>query len=314
MRINTITILGAGTMGHGIAQNYALAGYKVNLYDIKEEFLAKGIHAIEASLTVLVEEGIIQKEQKEAALKNIQGYTDLKEAVKEAEFITEAAPESIELKHNLFKEVEKYVSGDAIMTSNTSTFSVEQLAEGISNKRRFLITHFFNPAQLVPLVEIVKLQETSEEVIQMTEDLMKTIGKNPIVLKKDKPGFVANRLQAALVREAFYLLEEGVADAQSIDTAITSGPGFRWAFTGPLETADFGGLDIWKKVVENLAPDLSKAEKIPSFINEKVEQNHLGTKTGEGIYSYSEEGVKKRIEERDLRLIHLGKIKEKTKR
>lgn len=314
MGIKTITVIGAGTMGHGIAQNYALAGYDVHLYDIKDEFLSKGFKSIEASLDVLIEEGVIEKSKKEFTLNHLRGFTDLKEAVKDADFITEAAPESLELKHDLYKEMEKYLSEHAIIASNTSTFSIEQLTETLSNKSRFLITHFFNPAQLVPLVEIVKTNETSETAVEAVHELMKKIGKKPIVLKKDIEGFVANRLQAALVREAFYLLEEGVADAESIDTAITSGPGFRWAFTGPLETADFGGLDIWKKVVENLAPDLSKAEKIPSFIQEKIDQNLLGTKTGEGIYSYSKEGVQKRIEERDLRLIGLGKIKEKTKK
>ncbi|MEQ6388476.1 3-hydroxyacyl-CoA dehydrogenase family protein [Bacillaceae bacterium S4-13-58] len=309
--VRNITVLGAGTMGHGIAQNYALAGYNVSLYDLKKEYLANALILIEKSLSMLVKENRISKDEQDRALTHIFMTTNFEEAVKNADFITEAVSENLDIKYKLFADLEKVISDETIVASNTSTFSISQLTEKMTIKNRLIITHFFNPAQLVPLVEIVKSNETSNEVINQTVELMKTIGKTPVVLKKDVPGLIANRLQAALVREAFYLLDEGVADARDIDRVVTSGPGFRWAFIGPLETADYGGLDIWKSVVENLAPNLSKADKVPNFINEKFLEGKLGTKTGEGIYSYSNEIVKEEIEQRDKNFIRLNKIKEK---
>ncbi|RLL41104.1 3-hydroxyacyl-CoA dehydrogenase family protein [Oceanobacillus piezotolerans] len=306
-----ITVLGAGTMGHGIAQNYALAGFSVALYDLKTEYLSKALSLINTNLTLLVQEERIDSARKEEALNRITVTTDLKEAVGDTDFITETIIEVLDAKHQLYRQLDELVPEEVIIASNTSTFSLEQLTKSMKNSKRFIITHFFNPAQLVPLVEIVKRDETPEKVVDQTVALMKKIGKEPVVLQRDIPGFIANRLQAALVREAFHLLEEGVADAKSIDLALTAGPGFRWAFIGPLETADYGGLDIWKSVVENLAPELSQAEKVPSFINEKISQGKLGTKAGEGIYNYSETLVEKALEKRDRNFIRLGEIKGK---
>jgi 3-hydroxybutyryl-CoA dehydrogenase len=184
------------------------------------------------------------------------------------------------------------------------------LAEKSSSAHRMIITHFFNPAQLVPLVEIVKHEKTDDSVVELTMELMVKIGKTPILLKKEVPGFIANRLQAAIVREAFHLLKEGVADACDIDTAVTAGPGFRWAFIGPIETADFGGLDTWKRVMDNLAPELDQSERAPEILNERVEKGNLGTKSGQGIYSYADISVAEKIKKRDENFIHLLKIKQ----
>lgn len=307
-----VTVLGAGTMGHGIAQLYARAGYDVHMYDIKEEFLSNALERIASNLDMMIREQAITQEDKNDALKHISISTDLKEAVSGTRFVTEAVSENLNIKFGLFSQLEEIVEDDVIIASNTSTFSIKELSEGVRQKDRLIITHFFNPAHLVPLVEVVKGPNTSQEIIDRTVELLSTIGKKPVVLKKDIPGLIANRLQAALVREAFYLLDNGVADAEDIDLAITAGPGFRWAFIGPLETADFGGLDIWKSVVENLAPVLSKEEKIPAFVEEKVQSGNLGTKTGNGLFAYSDhEEVTKRIRERDEYFIRLDKIKDK---
>nr|WP_106779584.1 3-hydroxyacyl-CoA dehydrogenase family protein [Lysinibacillus timonensis] len=306
-----ITVLGAGTMGHGIAQTYAQAGYEVTLYDIKNEILEIALARISDNLDLLIQENFIAPSNKETILKRIVITTNLREAVNESRFIIEAVSENLKIKFDLFKQLEKLVDEDTIIASNTSTYTIQQLSEGIEIKSRLIITHFFNPAHLVPLVEIVKGPETTQDIIEQTVQILERIEKKPIVLKKDLPGLIANRLQAALVREAFYLLEEGVADAKDIDLAVTAGPGFRWAFVGPLETADFGGLDIWKSVVENLAPTLSKEVKIPSFVNEKIVNGHLGTKTGNGLYSYKGyDQVQRRIKERDEHFIRLAKIKD----
>ncbi|MFC4410250.1 3-hydroxyacyl-CoA dehydrogenase family protein [Chungangia koreensis] len=306
-----VTVLGAGTMGHGIAQLYAQAGYDVQMYDIKDEFLEKAIERISNNLDMMIQEQTITEEDKNVALQHISTSTDLKEAVSGTRFVTEAVSENLKIKFELFSQLEEIVDEDVIIASNTSTFSIKELSEGVKKNDRLIITHFFNPAHLVPLVEVVKGPETSQEIIDRTVDVLKAIGKKPVVLKKDIPGLIANRLQAALVREAFYLLDNDVAEAEDIDLAITAGPGFRWAFIGPLETSDFGGLDIWKSVVENLAPVLSKDEKIPPFVEEKVQSGNLGTKTGNGLFTYADhEEIQRRIRERDEYFIRLAKIKE----
>ncbi|WP_043932773.1 3-hydroxyacyl-CoA dehydrogenase family protein [Bacillus sp. EB01] len=309
--IKKVTVIGSGVMGHGIAQVYALAGYPVRMYDLKEEFLQKAMELVRSNLSLLVQESVITEQQKAAALELIVPTTDLEEAVQDSDFITEAIPEILELKWELFSNLEKFAKPEAIIASNTSTFPISRLIEKATTPERMLITHFFNPAQLVPLVEIVKHDNVADETVQVTKDLMSEIGKTPVALNKDVPGFIANRLQAAIVREAFYLLKEGVADARDIDRAITDGPGFRWSFIGPIETADFGGLDVWKRVVENLAPELDESKGAPEVIEELFAQGKLGTKTGEGIYKYDNVSVRDKIRERDENFIRLAKIKNK---
>ena len=307
--IRKVAVVGAGVMGHGIAQLYALAGFPVSLHDIREEYLDGAFRAMEDSLSLLVKEEFVTEAQKKEALRRVSLTTDLEEAVKEADFVTEAIPEVLEMKWELFGTLERLAKPDAIIASNTSTLPISMMAKHSATPHRMIITHFFNPAQLVPLVEIVKHEKTTGPVVETTTELMRKIGKRPVLLKKEVPGFIANRLQAAIVREAFHLLNEGVADARDIDAAITAGPGFRWAFIGPIETADFGGLDTWKRVIDNLAPELDKRESAPERIVESVRAGNLGTKTGKGIFSYSDVSVPEKIRERDTNFIRLLKMK-----
>jgi 3-hydroxybutyryl-CoA dehydrogenase len=307
--IRNVAVVGAGVMGHGIAQLYALAGFPVSLYDVREEYLDRAFRAMEDSLSLLVKEEFVTEARKVEALRRVSRTTDLEAAVKDADFITEAIPEVLEMKWELFATLERLAKPDAIIASNTSTLPISRMAKHSATPHRMIITHFFNPAQLVPLVEIVKHEKTAGPVVETTIALMRTIGKHPVLLKKEVPGFIANRLQAAIVREAFHLLDEGVADARDIDAAITAGPGFRWAFIGPIETADFGGLDTWKRVIDNLAPELDKRESAPERIVDSVAKGNLGTKTGKGIYSYTDVSVPEKIRERDTNFIRLLKVK-----
>ncbi|MGB8957207.1 MAG: 3-hydroxyacyl-CoA dehydrogenase family protein [Tumebacillaceae bacterium] len=310
MEIQKIAVIGSGVMGHGIAQLYAMAGYRVFVHDIGQELLDRAAGWIENNLSLLVQEGVLTQQAAREASRHIQFTTDLEAAVRDADFITEVIPEVLELKWELYAKLEQYAKPSAILASNTSTFPISQLIAKATTSERIIITHFFNPAQLVPLVEIVKHENTADEVVATTMALMKQIGKEPVVLKKDVPGFIANRLQAALMREAFYLLNEGVASAEDIDTAVTAGPGFRWAFVGPIETADYGGLDTWKRVLDNLAPVLDKRESAPDMINDLVQEGKLGTKTGAGIYSYAGPAkLSDAIKERDRRFLQLALIK-----
>lgn len=302
-------VIGSGVMGHGIAQEYALAGYTVSLYDLTEELLRKAKNSVESSLSLLVREQVITEQAKRDALERIVLTTDLDAAAAEADIITEAIPEVIELKWELFAKLEQAAKPEAVIASNTSTFSIARLIEQAKTPHRFIITHFFNPAQLVPLVEIVRHEKTADEVVAAVMDIIAGLGKSPVLLKKDVPGFIANRLQAALMREAFALLKDGVADAREIDTVMKDGIGFRWAFVGPIETADFGGLDTWKRVIDNLAPVLDDSPKAPALIEELVAKGELGTKTGSGIYSYAETSVEAILKERDEQFIRLAKMK-----
>lgn len=307
--IQEIAIIGSGVMGSGIAQSFAISGYKVLLNDVNEEYLLKAKIRIEDDLSLIVEEAVLNEDQKLAALANITYKVDLEEAVQEADFIIEAIPEVIEMKWELYQKLEGLMKPDAILASNTSTFPISRLMEKASFAERSIITHFFNPAHLVPLVEIVKHEQTKPEIAEATMELIRNIGKSPVFLRKEISGFIANRLQTALMREAFYLLKEGVASARDIDTAITAGPGFRWAFTGPIEIADFGGLDTWQRVFDNVAPELDQSTEAPTLIRELVEQKMLGTKTGQGIYTYEGSDVFQKLDERDRNFIRLGRIK-----
>ncbi|MCZ0874189.1 MULTISPECIES: 3-hydroxyacyl-CoA dehydrogenase family protein [Peribacillus] len=307
--IKKIAIIGSGVMGSGIAQSFAVSGYFVTINDIKEELLYHAQNRISENLSLLMEEGALTDREKQGALANITYSVDLEGAVRDADFIIEAIPEVIELKLNLYQQLEEIIKPDAIVASNTSTFPISQLMEKASFAERMVITHFFNPGHLVPLVEIVQHDETKPEIVKTTMDLMRKIGKSPILLKKEIAGFIANRLQTALMREAFYLLKEGVADAEDIDTAITAGPGFRWAFTGPIEIADFGGLDTWQRVFDNVSPVLDQSKEAPDLIRDLVAEGKLGTKSGEGIFTYEESTVSQKINERDRNFIKLGKLK-----
>lgn len=309
--IQQAAVIGSGVMGHGIAQVYAQAGIAVILYDLEDSYLEKAKKAIEANLALQAGQGLLTETESREALARIKTTTNLEETVRTAEFITEAIPEVIEWKWELYEKLERLAKPDAVIASNTSTLPISRLAEKMSTPERMVITHFFNPAQLVPLVEVVRHDRTTEEAIQLTMELMRKIGKAPVLLKKEVPGFIANRLQAALAREAFHLLEEGVAEARDIDLAVTAGPGFRWSFIGPIETADFGGLDTWKRVIDNLAPVLSKSQQAPDLLNECVEAGNLGTKTGQGIYKYENASVSEKIKERDEKFIELLKIKQR---
>ncbi|MFB4159235.1 3-hydroxyacyl-CoA dehydrogenase family protein [Geomicrobium sp. JSM 1781026] len=305
-----VTVIGSGVMGHGIAQLVAQANVPVVLTDVYESSLEKATELITANLAMQVEQQAISESEKERTLMTLSTSTDVIQSASNSDLVIEAISEKLDLKHELYEKLEEAISKETIIASNTSTFSLEALTKNVAHPERFIVTHFFNPAQFVPLVEVVKGNKTTEDVAKRVMNFMEQVGKRPILLQKDVPGFIANRLQAALVREAFHLLEEGVADARSIDLAVTEGPGLRWGFSGPLETADFGGLDIWKSVVENLAPELSAKQQVPSFIDAAIENGNLGTKTSKGIYSYSDEVIQSRLVERDEYLLKMSKVRQ----
>jgi 3-hydroxyacyl-CoA dehydrogenase len=313
MLINKTAVIGAGIMGRGISLVYALNGFKVSLYDTSQEVLRRAKALIGDDLALLVDEGLISDAENQAAQENILVTRSLDTAVGDAEFITEAVPEQLELKWQVFASIESLAPESAIIASNTSTLPLSELTRHLIRPERMLITHFFNPAHLVPLVEIVRSGSTPPEVVSVTLELMRLIGKVPVVLHKEVPGFIANRLQAAVFREALHLVASGVADMRDVDTVMTAGPGFRWSVIGPMETADFGGLDTWQSVMNNLAPELDDARTAPEIIKNLNRQGHLGVKTGQGFYAYpTGEVAAEKIRSRDLAFIQLLKLRHKA--
>ncbi|MFK7693596.1 3-hydroxyacyl-CoA dehydrogenase family protein [Paenibacillus sp. HJGM_3] len=310
--LRKIAVLGAGTMGHGLAQLFAAHGLDVRLYDVHQQALESARRHIRRSLELIASErGTDTRETSETfesceAEARIAYTTDLAAAVAEAELVIEAAPERLELKQALYRTLEPLVEPKTLVASNTSTFPLEQLSQEIGFAHRMLILHFFNPAVHVPLVEIVQPPGFPPEALAPVLALLRRCGKVPVVLNRDIPGFIANRLQAALLREALHLLASGVADARSIDAAVKHGPGLRWALHGPLETADFGGLDIWERVADQLFPLLDDTRTAPELLRRHVREGRLGVKSGQGLYPYADEAeVKRKVKDRDRRIIRL---------
>lgn len=304
-----ITVLGAGVMGHGIAQLFAQAKKDVQLYDMYPSSLEKAKKSIKNSISMLIEKGLLTKEEGEQSLNRIHFTTELPNALKQSELIFEAIPEVIEMKWEMYQKVEELVGSEVIIASNTSAFPLTLLHEHSKYPERFIIMHFFNPAQLVPLVEIVKVDVTNEQIVNAIEKLMFEVGKSPVVLQKEVPGFIANRLQFAVIREALWLLENNVASAEDIDIAMKESLGFRYAFIGPLESMDFGGLDTMDYICNNLLPKLSDVKETPHALQTLVEKGKLGVKTGEGFYTYDGEKAVEKIKKRDDLFVELLKLK-----
>jgi 3-hydroxyacyl-CoA dehydrogenase len=285
MKIKKIAVLGAGLMGHGIAQVAAqVAKYDVSLRDVKQEFLDKGMKMIRSSLQKFVDKGKISEEEKSETLDRIHPIVDLKEAVADADLIVEAVPEKVEIKKRVFVETGKYAKKDAIMASNTSSMSITLLASATRRPEKFCGMHFFNPPQLMRLVEVIRGAETSEETVYAVVEAAKKMGKEPVVVKKDSPGFVVNRILIPALNEALYLVWEGVADRDEIDRAIRLG--LNWPM-GPLKLLDHVGLDTTLAILEVFQRELGDLKYKPCpLLTQMVKAGLLGRKTGKGFYDW----------------------------
>lgn len=307
---DNVAVLGAGIMGRGIALLYALAACRVRLYDTDSLALGRARDLIGTDLDLMIAEGLCDARARDQALAQIENVANLDAAVKSVQFITEAVPEQLDLKWQVFARLEELAPPQALIASNTSTLPLSDLTRHMSRPERMMITHFFNPAHLVPLVEIVSGPETPATVVDQVLAFLRRAGKVPVVLKREVPGFIANRLQAAVMREALHLLESGVADMHDVDTVMTCGPGFRWSVIGPLETADFGGLDTWQSVMNNLAPELDNSRSAPDALRQLNRQGRLGVKSGQGFYQYSSDDVvAEKIRNRNLAFIRFLKLR-----
>ncbi|MEC1891625.1 3-hydroxyacyl-CoA dehydrogenase family protein [Cytobacillus firmus] len=302
-----IAVLGCGTMGHSIALNAAWAGLSVTMQGISDADLEQGWTNMLKKLEVMLNNGILSESEAGHIQENIKMTVSVEEAVQGATFVIEAVPENIQLKIDLFKRLDALCDPDVILASNTSGLSPTEIASETAHPERTVVTHFWNPAHLIPLVEVVRGEKTGDEAVERSFQLLKQMKKKPIEVKKEVPGFVGNRLQYALFREAQYLLEEGIASKEDIDDAVTYGIGRRLPVSGPLMTADMGGLDVFSAISDYLFQHLSSAEESLPELKKLVSEQKLGDKTGEGYYKWDEAFSKEYNQKREAELIRFLK-------
>ena len=282
--VRNIAVIGSGIMGAGIAQVCAVAGYRVAMRDIGEAYLQKGMEAIRSSLKKGVERGKLTQERADEAVARIRMTLNLAEAVEEADVIIEAVPENLELKKQVFKELDEICPKDAILATNTSSFSITEIASATRRPDRVAGMHFFNPVHAMNLVEAIRGDSTSDQTIQIVRDLAKKLGKTPVNVN-EAPGFVVNRLLAPFLNEAMFCLMEGIAEAKDIDTAIKLGLNHPM---GPLELADLVGLDTTLAILDYMHKETGDPKYRPCpLLRKMVRAGRLGRKSAKGFYDYT---------------------------
>ena len=306
--IQQIAVIGLGTIGHGMAQAFAMAGRSVRAFDGSSQARESAADRIRSSLEQMHQGGIELRDSIDVIVARVQVVDSDEEAVSDSQFVSEAIQEDLSVKQQVFKRIETFVSDSTILASNTSSFPMTQISQDMKRPERAIVTHPFNPPQIVPVVEIVPGTKTDPAVVDATIDLYNDIGKVPVRLKKELPGFLINRIQVAMIREVWDMLEQDVASKEDIDRAVQGSLGFRLAALGPLEVCDFGGLDIWSKVYEILAQDIRSDRELPNVVREVVEGGNFGPKTGQGFYDYGPERLPQRIKERDRRYLELRRL------
>ncbi len=286
MAVKNITVLGSGVMGHGIAQVSATAGYNVVLRDIKQEFLDKAMEKIKWSLDKLVSKEKISKEEGESIFSRITPIVDLNEAVKNAELVIEVVPEIMDLKKLVYAELDKVAGPEVIFASNTSTLPITEIANTTSRPEKFIGIHFFNPPQLMKLVEVIPGEKTAQEITDLTQEYVKSVNKQAVLCRKDVPGFIINRLFIPMVHEACFAQDRTNSTLEEIDSAVKFKLGFPM---GIFELADFTGMDvIHKATVEMHLRDKKVINPHPT-IEKMFDEKKLGQKSGEGYYKYSDD-------------------------
>ena len=306
--IQRVSVLGLGTMGHGIAQCFAAGEYQVRCYDELPAARENLIQRIQSNLVQMVETGAYHEESVREIESRVLLCESEEEALEDAQFVTEAVVEDLGVKQELFSRIEGFVSTDCILASNTSSFPISQISSQMRLPERALVTHWFNPPHIIPLVEVVPGENTAPEIAQVAVKLAERIGKLPILLNREFPGFLVNRIQVAILREVCYLLEKGVASAEDIDRAIRGSVGLRFAAMGPLEVADFAGHDVGASVFQNLVTHICSEAELPASIRSLVKAGHLGAKSGKGFYDYTPDSVAARRKERDRHFLEIAKM------
>ena len=306
--IESIGVIGAGLMGHGIAQTFALKGYRVRLFDSDAKALENAPAKIRTNLQTLLDLNLIESSEMVYCLDHLQLCKSLPEMCNGVDLIIEAVSENLDLKRVVFSDLERLAAPQTILCSNTSGISIGKIGERLRFKERVVGTHFWNPPHLVPCVEVIQSPNTSPEVFQTVVELMKKVGKEPVRVRKDIPGFLGNRLQHALWREAISLVEKGVADPEDIDKVVKYGFGLRLAFLGPLETADLAGLDLVYDIHHYLFPELENRSTPSPLLKALVDQRATGVKAKKGFYPWTDERIERIIHQRDKALLRITEV------
>ena len=289
--IRQIGVVGAGLMGHGIAQEFASAGYNVRMHDVTDARLDTARAQIERNLSTLAGNAVIQEESIAPTLKRIQTNTELSAVTENADFVVEAVTEDLALKQQIFAELDGICPPHTILASNTTALMPSQIGVKTERKDKILNTHYFNPPYLIPLVELIRSPDTSDETVAVTFDLLTAIGKTPAIIEKEALGFVGPRLQAALIREAFSIVEQGIASAETVDLVVRNSFGRRLSVAGPFEVFELAGWDLVLAAFEELYKDLNSSSDINPLLRQMVESGQLGVKSKEGFYSWTDEKI-----------------------
>ena len=303
--IRKIGVIGAGLMGHGIAQVFAIRGYSVSIYDAQPEALRSVHERVRKNLDVFLKLEKVTQSQIDGCIGNIELCDRLASVCENSDFIIEAIEENLSSKVKIFKEVEHYTDSSVIISSNTSAISITELSQQLTHKGRFLGTHFWNPPHIIPCVEVIRGKHTGDRTFDAILALMKAVGKKPVKVLKDVPGFLGNRLQHAMWREAVSLVEKGIASPEDVDNVVKYGFGLRLPFLGPLETADLAGLDLSYEVHKYLFPFLQDSSEPSREMKNMIEEGHLGVKTGKGFYEWPQEKINSVISARDRVLLEI---------
>jgi 3-hydroxybutyryl-CoA dehydrogenase len=289
--LERIAVIGAGLMGHGIAQVFAVHGHNVSITDMDEGILQDAVRNVRNNLAFLAENGIGETSAIEDTLSRIKCTLDLENAAHDADFVIEAVAEKLDIKQNVFRRLDEICKPETILATNTSVISITEIASTSKKRDRIVGTHFWNPPYLVPLVEVVPGADTAPFAVDATFNILASVEKRPVKVRKDVPGFVGNRLQHALWREAISIVDQGIADAATVDEVIKNSFGIRLPVLGPLATADMVGLDLTLQIHDYILKHLDRSTGPAAILKEKVEKGELGFKTGKGFQEWTGEQI-----------------------
>lgn len=305
-KFKVIGNIGAGTMGHATALQFAMHGYTVNLLDTSDDALNNGMAGIKHDLETFEQAGILS-DTPQTILSRIHPTTNYQEALTAADFVIESVVEKLDVKRLVWQEAEKYVSDQTILATNTSGLSPTAIQQTLTHPERFVVAHFWNPAQLMPLVEVVPGEQTDAATVTTTVALMTHIGKHAVPLQKEALGFVGNRIQLAVLREALHIIDDGIATPEAVDDIIKYSLGRRWSLVGPVASADLGGLDVFNNISAYLYADLANDTGTDPALAKKVAAHQLGLKTGQGFYNWTGTAGQEVVDQRDRDLLNLLK-------
>ena len=305
MKVNNVAVIGAGMAGHSIAQVFASAGLQVALTDSDAQVLGSALQRIQANLEICLKYGSVDEGTVSTVPSRITLESNLADAASQADFIVEAVFEDLDVKHEVLRHLEEHCPPRAVITSTTSGFRVRDLAAALSHPERFLITHFWDPPHIIPVVEVVPGDHTSAEALETTIELLEAVGKYPALVKKDVAGFVGNRLQHALRREAISMVAQGIASPEDVDLITRLSFGLRLPIVGLLETIDIGGLDLTLAIHTYLLAELDRSTEPQQLIRDKVARGELGAKAGKGFYDWPPGRAATLVRRRDETLLEM---------